>query len=41
MLSRRHPIARLLAVPLFALGLLAGCTPSEPVFKSTDITGAD
>lgn len=45
MLSRRHTIARaifrLLAVPLLALGLLAACAPSEPAFKSTDITGAD
>ena len=41
MLSRRHAVSRLIAVPLLALGLLGGCTPSEPVFKSTDITGAD
>jgi protein SCO1/2 len=32
---------RTFALPLLALGLLSGCTPSEPVFKSTDITGAD
>jgi protein SCO1/2 len=32
---------RQLAVTLLALGLLAACTPSEPVFHSTDITGAD
>lgn len=36
-----RPISRFLAVPLLALGLLAACTPSEPAFKSTDITGAD
>lgn len=30
-----------LALPLLAAGLLAGCTPPEPAFKSTDITGAD
>ncbi|HHW63548.1 MAG TPA: SCO family protein [Rhodocyclaceae bacterium] len=32
---------RRLAFPLLTLGLLAGCTPPEPAFKSTDITGAD
>ena len=39
MLSRRHAVSRFIAVPLLALGLLAGCTPAEPVFKSTDISG--
>ena len=39
MLSRRHAVSRFFAVPLLALGLLAGCTPAEPVFKSTDISG--
>ena len=41
MLSRRHAVSRFIAVPLLALGLLAACAPSEPAFKSTDITGAD
>jgi protein SCO1/2 len=41
MLSRRNAVSRLISASLLALGLLAGCTPSEPVFKSTDITGAD
>ena len=39
MSSRRKAISRLVAAPLLALGLLAGCTPAEPVFKSTDISG--
>ena len=39
MSSRRKAISLLVAAPLLALGLLAGCTPSEPVFKSTDISG--
>ena len=39
MLSRRHAVSRFIAAPLLALGLLAGCTPAEPVFKSTDISG--
>ena len=41
MLSRRHAVSRFIAAPLLALGLLAACAPSEPAFKSTDITGAD
>ena len=41
MLSCPHAVSRFIAVPLLALGLLAGCAPSEPAFKSTDITGAD
>jgi protein SCO1/2 len=41
MLSIPRTVARLVAAPLLAIGLLAGCTPSEPVFKSTDITGAE
>ncbi len=32
---------RMIALPLLAAGLLAGCTPPAPAFKSTDITGAD
>ncbi|WEN41143.1 SCO1 protein [Thauera sp. GDN1] len=40
-LSRFRSLSRLLAAPLLVLGLLAGCAPSEPAFKSTDITGAD
>lgn len=32
---------RPLAAPLLALGLLAACAPPEPVFHSTDITGAE
>ena len=39
MSSRRKAISLLVATPLLALGLLAGCTPAEPVFKSTDISG--
>jgi protein SCO1 len=39
MSSRRKAISLLVAAPLLALGLLAGCTPAEPVFKSTDISG--
>jgi protein SCO1/2 len=34
-------LLRALAVPVLLLGLLAGCGPGEPVFRSTDITGAD
>lgn len=36
-------LARLRAcvLPVLALGLLAGCAPAEPVFRSTDITGAE
>ena len=41
MLSRRHAVSRFIAAPLLALGLLAACAPSEPAFKSTDITGAE
>ena len=32
---------RALVLPALALGVLAACTPAEPVFRSTDITGAD
>ncbi|ENO86396.1 SCO family protein [Thauera linaloolentis] len=32
---------RPLAASVLALGLLAACAPSEPVFHSTDITGAE
>jgi protein SCO1/2 len=39
MSSRRKAISLIVAAPLLALGLLAGCTPAEPVFKSTDISG--
>ena len=39
MSSRRKAISLLVATPLLALALLAGCTPAEPVFKSTDISG--
>ena len=39
MSSRRKAISLLVATPLLALGLLAGCTSAEPVFKSTDISG--
>lgn len=39
MSSRRKAISLLVATPLLTLGLLAGCTPAEPVFKSTDISG--
>ncbi len=36
-------IARLRAFvfPVLALGLLAACAPAEPVFRSTDISGAE
>lgn len=41
MASRFTARLRTLALPLLAVGLIAGCTPPEPVFKSTDITGAE
>ncbi len=45
MFSRPHalsrPIFRRLILPLLAVGLIAGCTPPAPAFKSTDITGAE
>ncbi|HRP67761.1 MAG TPA: SCO family protein [Thauera sp.] len=36
-------VARLRAfvLPVLALGALAGCAPAEPVFRSTDISGAE
>jgi protein SCO1/2 len=33
------PLRTLLLAVIAPLLLLAGCTPAEPVFKSTDITG--
>lgn len=41
MLSRFAVRLRAFALPLLAAGLLAGCTPPEPAFRSTDITGAE
>ncbi len=41
MASRFTARLRTLVLPLLAVGLIAGCAPSEPVFKSTDVTGAD
>jgi protein SCO1 len=39
--SRFATLARAFFMPLLAVGLLAACAPSAPVFRSTDITGAD